>query len=324
MIEFFTAWWSYGFMRNAFIAILIITPLFGILGTMIVNNKMAFFSDALGHSALTGIALGVVMGVADTTLSMILFAVIFALLLNYISSKAFMDEVERILLETDYEKKEKRKTELIAEGISYIEKYDMIAQEQAKELILIGIEAVREYKSKQMEPSKRMVIINQAGDIIRQVKKALKKELNEAIQKLIQELKPKKRKVKPCPVQPQNISNELIPPIEYVGSEKVPENERYDYGKDDEKDSMYPMLRILKEHQECRFFQLEGIGAQTCGGVGKTYTLYGVMNQVNNAGKNILLWLQRNGFAPYVGMFMRARILPPSVHSVTFPVPSSS
>lgn len=84
----FTAWWSYGFMRNAFIAILIITPLFGILGTMIVNNKMAFFSDALGHSALTGIALGVVMGVADTTLSMIIFAVIFALLLNYISSKA--------------------------------------------------------------------------------------------------------------------------------------------------------------------------------------------------------------------------------------------
>ena len=62
MIEFFTAWWSYGFMRNAFIAILIITPLFGILGTMIVNNKMAFFSDALGHSALTGIALGVVDG----------------------------------------------------------------------------------------------------------------------------------------------------------------------------------------------------------------------------------------------------------------------
>ena len=87
MIEFFTAWWSYGFMRNAFIAILIITPLFGILGTMIVNNKMAFFSDALGHSALTGIALGVVMGVADTTLSMIIFAIIFALLLNYISER---------------------------------------------------------------------------------------------------------------------------------------------------------------------------------------------------------------------------------------------
>ena len=44
-------------MKNALVAILLITPLFGLVGTMIVNNKMSFFSDALGHSALTGIAL---------------------------------------------------------------------------------------------------------------------------------------------------------------------------------------------------------------------------------------------------------------------------
>lgn len=88
MLTFFTEWWSYGFMRNAFLAVLIITPLFGLLGTMIVNNKMAFFSDALGHSALTGIALGVVFGAVDTTIPMLLFAVLFALLLNYISSRA--------------------------------------------------------------------------------------------------------------------------------------------------------------------------------------------------------------------------------------------
>lgn len=87
MIEFFTGWYTYGFMRNAFIAILIITPLFGLLGTMIVSNKMAFFSDALGHSALTGIAIGVILGVADTSISMIIFAVAFALLLNRISRK---------------------------------------------------------------------------------------------------------------------------------------------------------------------------------------------------------------------------------------------
>lgn len=79
-------WIQYDFMRNALIAILIITPLFAIMGTMIVNNKMAFFSDALGHSALTGIAIGVVLGVSDTNVSMIVFAVIFALLLNKISS----------------------------------------------------------------------------------------------------------------------------------------------------------------------------------------------------------------------------------------------
>ena len=48
---------DFEFMKNALLAILIITPLFGLVGTMIVNNKMAFFSDALGHSAYTGIAL---------------------------------------------------------------------------------------------------------------------------------------------------------------------------------------------------------------------------------------------------------------------------
>lgn len=78
---------EYGFMRNALLAILIITPLFGMLGTMIVSRKMAYFSDALGHSALTGIAVGVVLGVTDTNLTMVIFAVIFALLLNYISSR---------------------------------------------------------------------------------------------------------------------------------------------------------------------------------------------------------------------------------------------
>ena len=62
------SWLDFGFMRNALIAILIITPLFGLMGTMIVNKKMAYFSDALGHSALTGIAVGVVCGVADTNL----------------------------------------------------------------------------------------------------------------------------------------------------------------------------------------------------------------------------------------------------------------
>jgi zinc transport system permease protein len=80
-------WISYDFMKNAFIAILIITPLFGILGTMIVNNRMAFFSDALGHSALTGMAIGIILGIMDTNISMVLFAVVFALVLNKIKRR---------------------------------------------------------------------------------------------------------------------------------------------------------------------------------------------------------------------------------------------
>ncbi|MDO5146580.1 MAG: metal ABC transporter permease [Eubacteriales bacterium] len=75
---------DYEFVRNAFAAIMLITPLFGLIGTMIVNNKLAFFSDALGHSAITGIALGVILGVSNTTFSMVLFGIVFALLLNWI------------------------------------------------------------------------------------------------------------------------------------------------------------------------------------------------------------------------------------------------
>jgi zinc transport system permease protein len=81
------SWVEYNFMKNALFAIIIITPLFGILGTMVINNKMAFFSDALGHSALTGIAVGTIFGIADTNISMVIYAIIFALLLNYIKRR---------------------------------------------------------------------------------------------------------------------------------------------------------------------------------------------------------------------------------------------
>ena len=81
---------SYDFMKNALVAMLIITPLFGILGTMIVNNKLAFFSDALGHSAFTGIAIGVLLGVSNTNISMIVFAILFAFILNWIKRRNTM------------------------------------------------------------------------------------------------------------------------------------------------------------------------------------------------------------------------------------------
>ena len=76
---------EYEFMRNALLAVLTVTPLFGLVGTLIVNNKMAFFSDSLGHSAITGIAIGALLGVSNPTISMIIFAVIFAILLNKIN-----------------------------------------------------------------------------------------------------------------------------------------------------------------------------------------------------------------------------------------------
>lgn len=73
------SWVEFSFMKNAFLAVLFIAPLFGLIGTMIVNNKMSFFSDAMGHCALTGIAIGVMLGINNYAVSMIAFAIIFAL-----------------------------------------------------------------------------------------------------------------------------------------------------------------------------------------------------------------------------------------------------
>ena len=80
---------NYTFMKNALIAIILVSPIFAILGTMIVNNKMAFFSDALGHSAICGIAIGMIFGISNVNISMIVFAIIFACVLNYVRYKTY-------------------------------------------------------------------------------------------------------------------------------------------------------------------------------------------------------------------------------------------
>ena len=70
---------QFDFMVNALLAILLLTPLLGLLGTMAVNQQMAFFSDALGHSALTGIAIGVVLGWQSQMSAMLLFGLTFVI-----------------------------------------------------------------------------------------------------------------------------------------------------------------------------------------------------------------------------------------------------
>lgn len=78
---------EYEFMRNAFTAIFFVAPLFGILSTMVVSNRMAFFSDSLGHGAFTGIALGSLIGVGSEILGLISFSIIFALMIIFIKNR---------------------------------------------------------------------------------------------------------------------------------------------------------------------------------------------------------------------------------------------
>lgn len=82
------SWLSFDFMKNALLAVLLITPLFGILSTMVVSNHMAFFSDSLGHGAFTGLAIGAVVGIFSPMSSLIMFSVIFALLITWIKNKS--------------------------------------------------------------------------------------------------------------------------------------------------------------------------------------------------------------------------------------------
>ena len=76
------------FMKNALLAIVIMAPLFGLLSTMIVTGRMSFFSDALGHSGFTGIAIGVLCGAMQPTGWAVGLAVLFALLFSYVRSRS--------------------------------------------------------------------------------------------------------------------------------------------------------------------------------------------------------------------------------------------
>lgn len=73
------------FMKRGLLAILLLTPLLALLGTMAVNRRMAFFSDALGHSALCGVGLGMLLGIQSQLLSMLIFGVLWAIMISRIN-----------------------------------------------------------------------------------------------------------------------------------------------------------------------------------------------------------------------------------------------
>ena len=76
------------FMKNAVLAILLMAPLFGLMSTMIVTGRMSFFSDALGHSAFTGIAIGSIFGMAMPIWAAVIFSLLFALLFSWVRARS--------------------------------------------------------------------------------------------------------------------------------------------------------------------------------------------------------------------------------------------
>ncbi|MEH6566647.1 MAG: metal ABC transporter permease [Halopseudomonas sp.] len=80
---------TYGFVVNALLAGLMIGPVLGGLGTLVVVKRFAFFSEAVGHAALTGVAIGILLGEPYTSPygSLFAYCLLFGLLLNYLRNR---------------------------------------------------------------------------------------------------------------------------------------------------------------------------------------------------------------------------------------------
>ncbi|MEV3813918.1 metal ABC transporter permease [Aeromonas allosaccharophila] len=80
---------QYAFLTNALVAALLMGPLLGALGPLVVVKRLAFFSEAVGHGALTGVALGILLGEPATAplVALFCFCTLFALLLHWVKSR---------------------------------------------------------------------------------------------------------------------------------------------------------------------------------------------------------------------------------------------
>ena len=75
------------FMQQALLGLLLLTPMAAVLGVEVINFRMAFFSDAIGHSAFAGVALGLILAV-NPRLSMPLFGVLVGLAVMAVRRKS--------------------------------------------------------------------------------------------------------------------------------------------------------------------------------------------------------------------------------------------
>lgn len=82
----------YDFMRYALVSGLLLGPTCALLGVFVNLRGMAFFSDALAHSALTGVALGFMIDAwtgwkLDPTIYVLIFSCLLALGMGWLSQR---------------------------------------------------------------------------------------------------------------------------------------------------------------------------------------------------------------------------------------------
>jgi zinc transport system permease protein len=99
LLEFFTdlakagylpAMFEHAFMVRGMMAALIVGPVLGGMGTVVVTRKLAFFTQTVGNASLTGVALGLMFGepIEGTYAGLYGFCLIIALLMTYVKNRA--------------------------------------------------------------------------------------------------------------------------------------------------------------------------------------------------------------------------------------------
>jgi len=83
---------AYGFVVNALLCGLLLGPVLGGVGTLVVTKRLAFFAQAIGQAAITGVALGLLFGepAERPYVSLFAFCTLFALAMNFTRHRTAM------------------------------------------------------------------------------------------------------------------------------------------------------------------------------------------------------------------------------------------
>jgi zinc transport system permease protein len=75
------------FMQQALVGLVLLAPMCAAMGVQVVNFRMAFFSEAISHSAFAGVAIGLLLAI-DVRLSMIALALLIGVAITAVGRRS--------------------------------------------------------------------------------------------------------------------------------------------------------------------------------------------------------------------------------------------
>lgn len=78
-----------GFMQRALIGLVLLAPMAAMMGVQVVNFRMAFYADAISHTAFAGVALGLLLGFSPYW-AMPIFGLIVGLGIVFVQRRSYL------------------------------------------------------------------------------------------------------------------------------------------------------------------------------------------------------------------------------------------